>query len=82
MLVANYNGGSVALLPIEPDGSLAPAAQVVQHTGRGPIADRQATRMRTASSPIPQPLLALGGPRRRPRVSFTVSTSRAITESC
>src|SRR5438874_2872258 len=41
-LVANYAGGSVALLPIEAIGALAPAAQVVQHTGTGPKADRQA----------------------------------------
>ncbi len=41
-LVANYTGGSVALLSIQPDGALDPAAQVVQHTGTGPIAERQA----------------------------------------
>jgi 6-phosphogluconolactonase len=41
VLVANYTGGSVALLPIEADGSLAPAASVVHHTGTGPNAERQ-----------------------------------------
>jgi len=41
VLVANYAGGSVALLPIRPDGSLGPAAQVIQHTGKGPNAERQ-----------------------------------------
>jgi 6-phosphogluconolactonase len=41
VLVANYVGGSVALLPIQPDGSLAPATSVVQHTGKGPNAERQ-----------------------------------------
>jgi len=40
-LVANYNGGSIALLPIETDGSLAPASHVVHHTGSGPNAERQ-----------------------------------------
>lgn len=40
-LVANYSGGSVALLPIEADGSLAPAARVDKHAGRGPNAERQ-----------------------------------------
>ena len=40
LLVANYAGGSVALLPIEANGALAPA-QVVQHTGTGPNAERQ-----------------------------------------
>src|SRR5436309_11569968 len=39
-LVANYAGGSVALLPIEANGSLAPA-HVVQHRGKGPNAERQ-----------------------------------------
>jgi len=41
VLVANYNGGSVALLPIQTDGGLAPASSVVKHAGRGPVADRQ-----------------------------------------
>jgi 6-phosphogluconolactonase len=40
LLVANYGGGNVALLPIEPNGSLA-AAHMVQHTGKGPNAQRQ-----------------------------------------
>jgi 6-phosphogluconolactonase len=40
-LVANYAGGSVALLAIRPDGALAPAAHVVQHTGKGPTPERQ-----------------------------------------
>ncbi len=39
-LVANYAGGSVALLPIEPNGTLAPG-HVVQHTGKGPTPERQ-----------------------------------------
>ena len=42
-LVANYDGGSVALLPIRTDGSLGPPAQVVQHQGKGPLPERQAT---------------------------------------
>jgi len=41
-LVANYAGGSLALLPIQTNGALAPAAHVVQHTGKGPNAERQA----------------------------------------
>lgn len=40
-LVANYAGGSVALLPIQANGALGPAAQVVRHTGTGPNAERQ-----------------------------------------
>jgi len=41
VLVANYVGGSIAVLPIQPNGALAPAAHVVQHTGKGPNAERQ-----------------------------------------
>jgi 6-phosphogluconolactonase len=41
VLVANYNGGSVALLPIGADGSLASATHVEKHTGSGPNAERQ-----------------------------------------
>jgi 6-phosphogluconolactonase len=41
VLVANYNGGTLALLPIKQDGAFSAAAQVVQHTGKGPKADRQ-----------------------------------------
>ena len=32
-LVANYSGGSVAVLPIAPDGSLKESSSFVQHTG-------------------------------------------------
>ena len=41
ILVANYNGGSVALLPVQRDGSLAAATSVIKHSGSGPVADRQ-----------------------------------------
>jgi 6-phosphogluconolactonase len=40
-LVANYASGTVALLPIQADGSLAPASHVEHHSGRGPDAERQ-----------------------------------------
>lgn len=40
-LVANYGGGSVALLPILPNGGLAPASAVARHRGTGPDAERQ-----------------------------------------
>ena len=33
VLVANYSGGNVAVLPIQPDGSLSPTSDVVQHKG-------------------------------------------------
>ena len=35
VLVANYGGGSAAVLPIAPDGALKPATAFVQHTGSG-----------------------------------------------
>ena len=41
VLVANYDGGSVALLPVARDGRLAPATSVDQHHGHGPDAERQ-----------------------------------------
>jgi 6-phosphogluconolactonase len=36
LLVANYTGGSIALLPILKNGTLGPAADVKQHQGSGP----------------------------------------------
>jgi 6-phosphogluconolactonase len=36
LLVANYTGGNVALLPILKNGTLGPAADVKQHEGSGP----------------------------------------------
>ena len=41
VLVANYDGGSVALLPIASGGALAAATSVDQHHGHGPDAERQ-----------------------------------------
>lgn len=41
VLVANYSGGNLAVLPIGPDGSLGEATQVVQHAGSGPNQRRQ-----------------------------------------
>jgi 6-phosphogluconolactonase len=40
-LVANYTGGTVAVLPIDARGALLKASQVVQQTGTGPVSDRQ-----------------------------------------
>lgn len=42
VLVADYDAGSIAVLPVRRDGSLAPATQVIHHAGSGPVADRQA----------------------------------------
>lgn len=41
VLVANYSSGNVAVLPVEEDGRLAPASQVLQHAGQGPNPARQ-----------------------------------------
>jgi len=40
-IVANYRGGSVAVLPIDADGRLGAPVSIVQHTGSGPNRDRQ-----------------------------------------
>ena len=40
VLVANYVGGNIAVLPVV-DGSIQKASQVVQHAGKGPNAERQ-----------------------------------------
>lgn len=41
VLVANYGGGSVAVLPIQSDGTLAEASAFVQHTGSSVNPKRQ-----------------------------------------
>ena len=41
VVVANYAGGTFALLPIREDGQLDPASDVVTQTGSGPNPDRQ-----------------------------------------
>ena len=41
--VANYCSGTLSALPINNDGSLAPAAQTIQHFGNGPDTSRQAS---------------------------------------
>lgn len=41
VLVANYLGGNVVVFPVAKDGSLSPASDNKQHSGKGPNADRQ-----------------------------------------
>ena len=41
VLVANYDGGSVAVFPVQEDGSLGKESAFVQHTGSGPNKERQ-----------------------------------------
>jgi 6-phosphogluconolactonase len=40
-VVANYREGTLAVLPLSPDGSLMPARQVIRFTGSGPNPERQ-----------------------------------------
>ncbi|MDX2285276.1 MAG: lactonase family protein [Bacteroidia bacterium] len=40
-IAGNYGSGSLAVLPILPDGSLGPAVQTIRHSGSGPNAERQ-----------------------------------------
>jgi 6-phosphogluconolactonase len=42
LFVANYSSGSVAVYPIQPDGSLGAASAVVQHAGSSLLRPRQA----------------------------------------
>lgn len=39
---ANYTAGNVSVFPINDDGTIAPARQVIQHSGSGPDTGRQA----------------------------------------
>ena len=41
LFVANYSGGSISVLPLNPDGSIAPAIQTIRDPGHGPNAERQ-----------------------------------------
>jgi len=40
-LVANYTTGSVAMFPVQPDGQLGPASDVIQHAGSSVHPERQ-----------------------------------------
>lgn len=41
LLVAHYTGGSVAMIPIADDGTVAEPSDLVEHSGSGPNEDRQ-----------------------------------------
>jgi 6-phosphogluconolactonase len=41
VLVANYDGGSVAVFPVREDGSLGETSSFIQHTGHGTNPERQ-----------------------------------------
>ncbi|MCX4733781.1 lactonase family protein [Streptomyces sp. NBC_01363] len=53
LLTANYDSGSVSVLPVRADGSLGPVASVLRHEGRGPNAERQ--RAPHAHQVLPDP---------------------------
>lgn len=40
-LVANYSGGNVSIFPLLPEGRLQPYTDLQQHTGSGPVKNRQ-----------------------------------------
>ena len=50
VLVANYGGGSVAVLPIGADGALKPSTAFIQHTGSSVNPDGRKSRTRTRST--------------------------------
>ena len=52
-LVANYSSGTVAMFPIQADGRLSPATDVVQHTGSSVDPERQTAPF--AHSIVPDP---------------------------
>jgi 6-phosphogluconolactonase len=62
LFVANYANGSIASLPIEPDGSLAAAKSFFQHEGRSVNADRQEAPHAHAIIPSPAVADAPGQP--------------------
>lgn len=41
LFVANYTSGSLAVFPLNKDGSIAPLVQHIQDSGTGPVTDRQ-----------------------------------------
>lgn len=54
LLVAHYTGGTVAMLPIEDDGSIAEPSHVLEHDGSGPNPDRQASAHPHSIRPGPE----------------------------
>ena len=73
VLVANYGGGTVAVLPIGPDGQLKKASAVRTHEGKGPNAQRQDKPHAHAHLPRRRRALrALARPRRRPGVRLAL----------
>lgn len=59
VLVANYSTGSVAMLPVNPDGSLQPASDVHQHSGSSVNPERQQGPHAHSITPDPTNTVAL-----------------------
>ena len=59
VLTANYGSGSVAVLPIQADGSLGAPATTIQHTGSGPNPERQVGPHAHFITPSPDDRFAL-----------------------
>lgn len=59
VMVANYGSGSIAALPINPDGSLGEAATTIQHTGSSVNPQRQAGPHAHFIAPSPDNRFAL-----------------------
>ena len=59
VLVANYQSGSVGMLPIQPDGRLGPATESVQHSGSSVHPDRQSSPRAHSITPGPTNRFAL-----------------------
>ncbi len=59
VIAANYSSGSVAILPIEQDGSVGPATDWVQHVGSSVNPDRQAGPHGHSFTPDPANRFAL-----------------------
>lgn len=58
LLVANYGGGTVAVLPVREDGRLEPASDIARHRGSGPSRERQDAPHPHAILPDPSGRLA------------------------
>jgi 6-phosphogluconolactonase len=41
VIVGNYGGGSLSVLPVKPDGRIDAPVQTIEHTGKGPNKERQ-----------------------------------------
>ena len=77
LLVANYTGGTLAVLPLESNGSLGAPSQVVHHKGSSTNADASVGAACAFDRPgRRQPLCDLRGPGRRPALHLPLRRQR------